>query len=315
MSIPRFSTKQLDAFIAVADVLSFAAASDRLALTSSAVSQLISELEITLGFRLFDRSTRKVALSAAGRAFLPSAESALQHLRLAESAAADIRNGVSGVVRVAAPMVLASHFLPKSIQAYRALRPEVVVRIRDSSVESLVDLVGRGDVDMAIGPDRVVEDDVARRPLFPSPWVLWCAPEHPLAAKRTITWTDLKNYSLVAASRDHERNVAQMRKGYGDDDAVVPMDIVDNISTALGIAAANLAVTVSPAYVSSLALSMGLVMRRILEPEVMREVSLYLPSRRSTSPSASGFAEFLLKWGKRGAGTRILGDKRMRHAS
>jgi hypothetical protein len=49
----------------------------------------------------------------------------------------------------------------------------------------------------------------------------------------------------------------------------------------------------SPSYVSAWAERFGLVMRRVVEPEVMRQVCLYLPSLRSVSPAAHGFAKFI----------------------
>ena len=116
MPLPRYTLRQLDAFITVADTLSFTAAADRLALTPSAVSQLVVELETTVDFKLFERSTRRVALTAAGKEFLGSAEPVLKHLRLAEAAAADLRNRAAGLVRVAAPMVIASAILPSVIR-------------------------------------------------------------------------------------------------------------------------------------------------------------------------------------------------------
>lgn len=296
MSIPRFTPKQLDAFVTVAEVLSFVAASDQLSLSPSAVSQLITELEGVLGFRLFNRSTRKVVLSAAGREFLPSARTALNHLYLAESAASDVQNRVAGIVRVAAPLVLAGCLLPLAIRAYTKDRPKLVIRIRDAAVDRLPDLVARGDVDLSLGPDRPVAEDLTRLKLFPSPWVLWCAPEHPLAAKRTVTWSELKGHALVATSRAHERSIAQMCRGTQEEDPRTQIEVVDSIVTGLGLAAANLAATISPAYISALAKPFGLVMRRILEPEVVRHVSLYLPVQRTVSPAASGFVEFLTAW-------------------
>src|SRR5436190_18844679 len=116
MALPRFSPRQLEAFVSVAELRSFSAAGQRLALTPSAVSQLIAELEAAVGFRLFDRSTRKVAVSSAGREFLGSAQSVLKHIGLAESAAEDVRNRSAGIVRVAAPMVIASALLPAAIK-------------------------------------------------------------------------------------------------------------------------------------------------------------------------------------------------------
>ena len=296
MSFPRYTLRQLEAFSAVAEMLSFGEAAERLALTPSAVSQLITELESTLGFKLFERTTRKVALAATGREFLVSAESVLKHLRLAEMAASDVRNRAAGLVRVAAPMVIASTLLPAAIKAHLHERPNVVVRIRDVDVEHLIDAVAGGDADLAIGPDRATGGDVLRVPLFNSPWVLWCTPEHPLAAKRSVRWSQLRDTPLIAAGRDHERSVAQMLAGLPEGERITPVDIVDHISTALGVAAEGLAATLSPAYVGVWAERMGLVMRRVVNPEVMRQVCLYRPAHRVASPAVEGFAEHVQRW-------------------
>jgi DNA-binding transcriptional LysR family regulator len=293
MPLPRFTPRQLKAFVTVAELRSFAAAAERLALTPSAMSQLVHELEAAVNFKLFDRSTRRVELTSAGREFLASAETALKHLRLAQSAADDVRHRAAGLVRIAAPLVMASVVLPQVIKAYLVERPKVKVHIRDTPVEKLVDAVASGDTDLALGPDRVVGDGVTRSMLFQSPWVMWCAPEHPLAQQRSVTWADLKDHPLVAAGRDHERSVAQMSHALPGDERVTPMDVVDHMSTALGMAAANLAITLSPAYVQALAKPMGLVMRHIVAPVVLRDICLYRSSRRTSSAAAEGFAAHL----------------------
>lgn len=295
MSLPHFTPRQLEAFVTVAELRSFAATAERLALTPSAVSQLVSELEDALGFKLFERSTRRVDITSAGREFLASAESVLKHLRIAQSAASDVRNRAAGIVRIAAPLVVASVILPKAIKAYTQTRPKVHIRIRDVPVEKLVDAVASGDADLALGPDRACGDDIVRTQLFESPWVLWCAPTHPLAHKRNVTWAQLHAYPLVAAGRDHERSVAQMHTGLPSEQRVTPVEIVDNISTAMGLAAADVAATLAPDYVGALAKALGLVRRRILSPEVMRYVCLYSPARRATSPAAEGFADHLIR--------------------
>ena len=296
MPLTRFSLRQLEAFALVAELHSFAAASRRLSLTAQAVSQLIAELESVLGFRLFDRTTRRVGLSAAGREFLASASTVLRHVQAAETAADDVRHRAAGMVRVGAPLVLASTALPAAIRQFGIARPKVVVRIRDMPVDALVDGVAAGDVDMAIGPDRPVGDEVERTAMFDSPWVLWCAPEHALASRRKLTWADLRDVPLVAAGLDHERSVAQMRANAPEGTRISPLDVVDNISTALGIAAQGLAATLAPAYVGVMARNFGLVMRRVLEPETVRKVCLYRPTRRAASPAALGFAEHLSAW-------------------
>lgn len=293
MSLPRYTLRQLDAFVTVADMLSFTAAADRLALTPSAVSQLVVELESSLDFKLFERSTRKVALSAAGKEFYGSAQTVLKHLRLAEVAATDLRNRAAGLVRIAAPMVIASTILPPLIRDYTLERPKLVVRIRDAAVEQLTDVVASGEVDLAIGPDRPGSDAVLHTPLFSSPWVLWCAKDHPLAAQKQLHWADVRAHALVTAGRDHEISVAQMGAALPEAERIRPREVVDHISTAFGMAAAGLAVTVSPAYVATWAKRQGLVMRRIVDPEVVRQVCLYRSAHRVASPAIEGFAEYL----------------------
>src|SRR5438128_12515836 len=89
----------------------------------------------------------------------------------------------------------------------------------------------------------------------------------------------------VAAGRDHERSVSQMRASAPDDERIAPIDVVDNITTALGIAAQGQACTLAPAYVGALALLMGLVMRRVTHPEGMREGCIYRSAQRDMSPA------------------------------
>ncbi|WP_310319828.1 LysR family transcriptional regulator [Paraburkholderia terricola] len=296
MPLIRFTLRQIEAFVTVADLHSFSAAGERLGLTAQAVSQLVAELELTLKFRVFDRTTRRVSLSAAGRDYLPSAQTVLRHVQAAETAADDVRNSAAGLVRVGAPLVLAASALPAAIQDYNRQRSKVVIRIRDIPVDRLVDSVASRDVDIAIGPDRVTGADVEARSLFESPWVLWCSPRHPLASRRRIRWADLRDQPLVAAGRDHELSVAQMRLTTPEDQRVIPIDVVDNISTALGISAQGLAATLAPAYVGVLAIGFGLVMRRVVAPETVRKVCLYRPLGRALSPAAEGFAAHLSDW-------------------
>lgn len=296
MPLTRFTLRQFEAFTAVADARGFASAGQRMGLSSSAVSQLVAELEATLGFRLFDRHTRRVDLSSAGREFLGTAQTVLRHLQQAESAAADIRNRASGIVRVAAPQTLASSVLPRAIAQFLEDRPKVVIRIRDTPVDALVDRVVSGDVDLAVGPDRTGAEHVVAQPAFDSPWVLWCAPQHPLARKRILRWSDLHDVALVAAGRDHEHSVAQMHASAPEGSRIRPVEVVDNITTALGLAAQGLGATLAPAYVGVIAQPMGLVSRRVTDPETIRQVCVYHSSARAAPPAALAFAEFLGSW-------------------
>jgi len=298
MNSARFNQRQLGAFVAVAKVRSFGKAGEHLSLSASAVSQLVSDLEAAIGFRLFDRTTRSVSLSPAGREFHASAKEVLRKIELAHLAADDIRNRAAGVVRIAAPLVMASTALPLAIKAYQQVRPKVLVRIRDSAVDALIDKVANAEVDLALGSDQVVGDDVLRQPLFRSPWAFWCSTDHPLSKCDEIAWPELRLQPLVLAGYDHERSLALAHAGTDSDlDGHIDIvDVVGNISTAFGMTAAGLATTIAPTYVGSLARAFGLAMCPIVAPQVMQQVCLFHSASRVKSPAAEGFQEFLTAW-------------------
>jgi DNA-binding transcriptional LysR family regulator len=296
MSLTRITLRQFEAFVAVADLRSFAAASDRLGLTPSAVSQLVAELETTIGFRVFDRSTRRVDLSSAGRDFLVPAETVLRYVQVAQTAATHVRNRAASVVRIGAPLVLASTVLPMAMKVFKEHRPKVSVRLHDIPVDRLARSVETAEIDLSVGPDRAHGDSVSREVVFDSPWVLWCSPCHAFARRRFLRWDELHDAAVVAAGRDYEQNVARMHADVPAGQRITPVEVVENVSTALGLAAQGLVVTLAPAYVGVLAFKLGLVMRRVVDPETVRQICIYRPITRAIPPAAEAFAEFLASW-------------------
>lgn len=290
----RFTPRQLDAFIAVAELNSFTRAAGRLHLTPSAVSNLVGQLESALDFVLFVRDTRNVSLSGQGRVFLPSALAAQRQFRLAQIAAEDVRDRSYDLVRVAAPQVVASMILPALVAEFVARHPRGRVRVLDTAVMWLSDRVESGEADLALGPETPASEHVHSRRIFSSPWVLWCAPKNPLAGDRKVRWAQLRSGELCMAGTDHEHSLAPMLKSVPPEQRIVPIQVVENISTALGMAAAGVAVTVSPAYVGALARPLGLVMRPLIQPSVQRHVALFSPAKRLQSAAAITFAQFVV---------------------
>ncbi len=97
-SAPHFTMRQLSAFVTAAELGNFTQVARRLNLTASAISNQIAELEGLLGFQLFERTTRKVALTPEGREFLPAALAIRRQLEAAANIASDIRNRAVGIV-------------------------------------------------------------------------------------------------------------------------------------------------------------------------------------------------------------------------
>lgn len=296
MALSRLNARQLETFLAIADCGSIARAADRVCLTPSAVSQLLGELEREVGFRLFDRTTRRVSLTVAGADFLPAASAAMTQLYAAERSARNIRDRASGVIRVGAPLVLCAAALPDAIAAYREQHPNVTIRPLDIEVERLVSCVAEAEIDIGLGPNQPLGERVSATPLFESPWVVWCSPQHPLARYDIVPWEALRESAVVATGRDHEYSVTRMLSDQPESHRVHPVEIVENVTTAFGLARAGLSVTLAPDYVRDFARSQGLVMRRTGKPETIRQICLFHARERELSPAAAGFYAFLVRW-------------------
>ncbi len=119
-------------FVRVIETGSFTAAAATLHLTQSALSVLVRELEREMGVQLFDRHTRRVLLSEAGREFQPSVQRLLADLAGAVAGVTDLRDKKKGVLRLAAPQLRACTLMPRVIAAYRAQHPDVDVRPADT---------------------------------------------------------------------------------------------------------------------------------------------------------------------------------------
>jgi DNA-binding transcriptional LysR family regulator len=158
MSKFRISTRQIEAFVSVAECNSFTAAAHRLDLSTSAVSSLIAELENIVQVRLFERSTRKVVLNDAGRLLLPAALTFHRNLASLERVADGLARQSNGTIRVAAPMVMASAILPALIAEFQTSNPSAEIVILETGVEWLAERVAQGEADLAVGPSSMLKN-------------------------------------------------------------------------------------------------------------------------------------------------------------
>ncbi|MDM0045490.1 LysR family transcriptional regulator [Variovorax dokdonensis] len=297
----NLSLRQLRAFTAVADSGSFTGAARQLHLTQAAVSVLVRELESELGVRLFDRSTRKVALSDAGREFHPQAQRVLRELENAVASIGELRDKKRGLLRVAAPQLMACTLMPRVIAAYGLRFPDVRVHLVDTLPEQMHGLVHACDVELAIGPDQPeaaepsAAEPLARRPLLRDRHDLICPPDHPLARRRQVRWSDLAQVPFIAPTLDFMRRLQPELIGAGLA-PIVPVRQVSYMTTALGLVAAGLGVSAVPTYAQALVQGHGLVMRPLVAPVFFREVCVFTSRARSLSPAAQSFVDFMAEF-------------------
>jgi DNA-binding transcriptional LysR family regulator len=288
------SIRQLRAFAAVAEARSFTAAAHQLNLTQSALSVLVRELEQEVGVRLFDRHTRGVLLSEAGRDFQPRVTRLLADLGDALTSVAELGARKKGIVRLAAPQLIASAVLPGVIAAYREQFPGIEVRLTDTLPEHLLDGVISGAADLAFGHEMPHDDSVEGTVFLEDPFCLVCRPDHPLASRRKLRWSDVAAYPFIGPTRDfRQRLLPELDSRTRERMAGPAPHEVSYLTTALGLVVAGLGLTASPSYAAPLVRAYGLRMIELGSPVFKRRVSVYRATRRAPSPAAAAFTEKL----------------------
>ncbi|OZI18662.1 hypothetical protein CAL26_13210 [Bordetella genomosp. 9] len=238
--------KQLEAFVAVTNTLSFSKAAAIVHLSQPALSSNIRRLEETIGARLFDRDTRTVALTAVGTEFAAIARGLLDNV---EHGLAHIRRhaaGERGSLSLAMAPSLAASFLPGIIGAYAAAYPQVDLRLYDVLSDEAVELVRTRAVDLALTPRRDDASDLLQRDVLMDDLVVLCADRHALAARRGITWEDLVAYPQIAKKGGsgvrHIIDREYLKRGL----SFVPAYEVEHVATMIGLIVAGLGYGVFP---------------------------------------------------------------------
>ncbi len=133
------SAHDLHVFVKVIDCGSFSGAAAELGLTPSAVSKLVSRLEDRLGVRLLLRSTRRLALTAEGEAFLARARRIVADIEEAEAEVMRLRGAPRGMLRINAGTAFGLHQLAPALAGFLARYPEIDIEL--SITDRLVDMI------------------------------------------------------------------------------------------------------------------------------------------------------------------------------
>lgn len=214
MKTPLLNLRYVECFVAAADAGTMTAAAARLRVSQSAVSLAVAALERALQTQLLiRRRSLGLALTEAGRAFLPEARDLLAH---ADDAASRAQGGgtqltgrlVVGCFRTAAPFLL-----PQLLESFGREHPSVELGFVEGTLHEIEGALRAGRCELALVYDLDVADDIACEPLYQArPYVLVSA-EHPLAARGGVTLAELDGLDMVMLdvppSREYMSGVLQ----------------------------------------------------------------------------------------------------------
>ncbi|MFC6061977.1 LysR family transcriptional regulator [Streptomyces ochraceiscleroticus] len=174
--------RHLEHFVAVSEEQHFTRAAERLHIAQSGLSASVRALERELGADLFARTTRRVQLTAAGRAFLVEARRTLAGAAAAREAVAAVRGLFTGTLAVGTEQCMGIIDPVSLLADLRGRHPGVEVHMVQSGSAHLLGEVRRGALDLAFVVYEGHEEGVRIRPVATEPMMLLCRPDHPLVA-------------------------------------------------------------------------------------------------------------------------------------
>lgn len=289
-------TKQLAAFCAVVERGSFSQAAERLGVTQPAVSLQIRSLEKRLGQQLLDRSGRRVEPTEAGVRLYRGAQRLLAfEEQLLEDVAAEPVGRVSGRLEIGASSGPGGSVLPLLLCEFQAQFPEVTVALSVFDTQTVVDLVGRRELELGVVGAARRHRGVVFEPFLRDEVILACPPDHPFAG-RTISVDELKSAPLVVMQEGAGvRQVIEdelRRSGVRLRDLAPRLELGLQESVRSAVQAGYGVTFISRSAIEADLAAGRLAAARVEGLEPVREISLVRSAGRATTRAAQAFVDF-----------------------
>ncbi|MBB3214904.1 DNA-binding transcriptional LysR family regulator [Herbaspirillum sp. Sphag1AN] len=178
----KITLRQIQIFLAVAQAGSTTAAAELVALSQSAASAALNELESALAVLLFDRVGKRLVLNDNGRMLLPQARHLLDAAQGIEQQFLPA-NQAGGQLQLGASTTIGSYLLPQMIASYRQQQPDLQMRVVVANTADIVAAVSHFEVDMALIEGPCHATDVEVEPWMTDELIVVAAPSHPLASQ------------------------------------------------------------------------------------------------------------------------------------
>ena len=195
----RFTLRQLQVFVAVAQQESVSRAAVLLSLSQSAASTSITELERQSSCQLFDRAGKRLSLNALGKQLLPQAVALLDQAKEIE----DLFNGKSGFgsLAVGATLTIGNYLATLLIGSFMQRHPECQVKLNVQNTAHIVQQVAHYEIDLGLIEGDCSHPDIEVQPWMEDELVVFCAPQHRLARHGRASLDELADEAWILRER------------------------------------------------------------------------------------------------------------------
>ncbi|MEO6029763.1 MAG: LysR family transcriptional regulator [Candidatus Binatia bacterium] len=201
----RYTLRQLEVFLAVARTGSVSRAGDELAMSQSAVSGALADLERQFDVRLFDRLGKRVRLSDLGRALRSRAEAVWDEAHELETALAG--HDDTSRLRVGATLTIGNYVAVPLMARYMREKAGALVRLDIANTEEIARRVANFEIDVGLIEGELSHPHLTVTPFRDDELVVFAAPSHPLAKKRSLSDADLRDAQWIV--REHGSGTRQ----------------------------------------------------------------------------------------------------------
>lgn len=287
------TVKQIRAFLAVAQSLSFAVACERLHLSQSALSLTIKALEEGLGGRLFSRNTRNVALTPEGEALVPLARRLIADWENAED---ELRQRFSlqrGRVTLAAMPSFAGNRLPEVLKTFRLRYPKVNVRVDDVINEQVLERVRERQVELGVAFEPPQSASLQFTPLYLDRFVAVVPRDSPLASQGSTDWQALLEQPFITLQRPSTVRV-MLEEHLQAHGIQLPVELESHQLATVGrMVACGLGVSAVPALCAGQMEELGAHCITLREPRIERAIGVLTKPGHELSAAAQALFDIL----------------------
>lgn len=202
--LKRLEIRHLRLVKAIAHAGGVSAAAQQLHLTQSALSHQLKVLEETLGLPLFLRHGKKLIMTEAGHRVLETADRILEEVAIMQADVKEIEKGKQARLRIATECYTAFHWLPNIIPQFREHFPDVQVDLMPQAQNKLGDLLGAGELDVAIKMSPA-KGKLQNHILFKDELVVVMCKDHELASEKTISPEQVVQQHLLLCPNAKEK--------------------------------------------------------------------------------------------------------------
>lgn len=286
--------RQVRAFLAVARHSSFTRAARELHVSQPALTVQIRQLEEHVGLQLFDRNTRSVEITRAGRELALKFERLQDQFDAVLAETRDIALGHRGVVRLACLQSFASTVLPQAIARFQHGHPKISFSVKDASGNRTLDMVRNGEVDFGVADMPSTEPQLDFTPLLEARLQAVLPPGHPLEKVRRLTLARLAEYPLILMDRETSaRRLVDAAFAQAGCKPVCSCEVVA-LASALAMVRFGQGLTVLPVSVRDVPMHAGVVIKPIHDYTVTRWIGIVRKTGRSLPPPSEAFIAALM---------------------